>query len=365
MTRKNCLNILFLTQTPIRGASARYRVYQFLDFLESEGISCKVSPAISDSAMRRLSLRGSFLDRVVVYSQPIIRRAIDMFRLKRYDLIFLQRDILIHFPPIVEWMISRFNKNLIFDFDDALYTFPQGSKYAFFYRLRGKNKIPAIIRMAKHVITGNRHLEKYAFNFNKNVTIIPTCINTDKYLVKDNYIISNHTVIGWIGRPGSAIYLKQIEQVFRKLSTKYNIVLRAVGVKDIYMEGVNIEAKEWNIDDEINDLHGFDIGIMPLSFDEWTKGKSAAKLLQYMAVGIPVVCSAVGANCDIVEDGRSGFLVKTEDEWISKLSLLIEKKELRQRMGRAGRVLVEKCYSLKVNALRLKEVLERVAAYDA
>jgi len=354
------MKVLFLTQTPEIGASARYRVYQFVDYLKSQGILCVVSPANSMKVARNLTLRASFLDRMIGYGQPVVRRFFDLFRVRDYDVIFLQRDIFIHLPAVFEWLISRLNRNLIFDFDDALYTFPSGGKFSFLYRLRGRNKIQKIIKMAKFVIVGNNHLKTYSQRFNANIEVVPTSINTDKYSVKEDYKIKGVPVIGWVGRPGSSLYLQKFKDIFIELSKKHNFILKTVGAGRLDIEGVKIVNEDWKAENEVSQILSFDIGIMPLSDSEWTKGKSATKILQCMAAGVPVVCSAIGANCDIVKDGENGFLAVTKDDWIRDLSLLIENEDLRIKFGEAGRATVEDGYSVKVNALKLKKVLEKV-----
>jgi glycosyltransferase involved in cell wall biosynthesis len=112
------------------------------------------------------------------------------------------------------------------------------------------------------------------------------------------------------------------------------------------------------LDHEAADLHSFDIGLMPMPDNPWTQGKCAFKALQYMAVGIPVVCSPVGMNTEVVQDGVSGLLAGSEAEWIEKVSLLIENQGLREAMGRRGRAAVEERYSVKANFPKFLRVLE-------
>src|SRR3990167_3794048 len=99
---------------------------------------------------------------------------------------------------------------------------------------------------------------------------------------------------------------------------------------------------------------------MPLPDDEWAKGKCGFKIIQYMACGIPAVASAVGNNKEIILDGLNGFLVHSRDEWINRISSLIEDGELRFRLGSAGRRLVEEDYSLHKYAPRYCEAIKRV-----
>ncbi len=101
---------------------------------------------------------------------------------------------------------------------------------------------------------------------------------------------------------------------------------------------------------------------MPLPDNPWSRGKCGLKALQYMALGIPTVCSDVGVNADIIRDGDNGFLAATEEEWVEKLRRLLRSAQLRQQLGRAGRATVEARYAAQVQAPRVYRILESVVA---
>ncbi|MGD0709783.1 MAG: glycosyltransferase, partial [Bacteroidales bacterium] len=75
----------------------------------------------------------------------------------------------------------------------------------------------------------------------------------------------------------------------------------------------------------------------------------------YMAMEIPTVMSAVGVNKEIISEGVNGFLASSEDEWITKLSLLIESEELRKKIGIEGRKTVIEKYSVDSQKQRYLE----------
>ncbi len=86
---------------------------------------------------------------------------------------------------------------------------------------------------------------------------------------------------------------------------------------------------------------------MPLPDDEWARGKCGLKGLQYMALGIPTIMSPVGVNSDIIRDGENGFLAASTEDWVAKVSRLVDDAELRLRVGAAARNTVVDKYSLK------------------
>ena len=121
-----------------------------------------------------------------------------------------------------------------------------------------------------------------------------------------------------------------------------------------------IEQVQWEGKEEIAALQSFDIGLMPLPDDPWTRGKCGFKLLQYQAMGIPVVCSSVGINKTIVTEGVNGFLAHTNEEWFDRVSRLVTSPDLRARMGAAGRRIVTNEYSLKSLWPRFFSIIKKV-----
>jgi glycosyltransferase involved in cell wall biosynthesis len=149
--------------------------------------------------------------------------------------------------------------------------------------------------------------------------------------------------------------------VFETLQRKHpEIKIHLIGAKRFESEGIDIKFFDWSEVTEIGLLSEFDIGIMPLTDDRWSKGKGGLKILQYFAMGIPIVCSPVGINNELVDDGWNGFLAKNTYEWIQKLELLIENKKLRKEMGKAGRNLVEQRFDLKKSVAYIEDITRKV-----
>ena len=137
--------------------------------------------------------------------------------------------------------------------------------------------------------------------------------------------------------------------------------LRIVGARpDAAREGA-LAFEPWSEAAEVSLIQTFDIGIMPLTDTPWARGKCGYKLIQYMACGLPVIASPVGVNSDIVEHGVNGFLADTEEEWAQAISTLLSDRELRHRMGAAGRKKVEAEYSLQVWGPKVAAMIRDVA----
>ncbi len=356
------IKVLFLTQTPQSGASARYRVYQFLESLRGSGIDCVVSPAVSESLLKDYLGSKNIITKFHFYGSQILKRITEVAKIKDFDIVFLQRDIVVHFYPFLEKMISGVNKNIIFDFDDAIHLLPPDKKTNFFFNLMwDRGKIEKIIRLSKQVIAGNNFLREYAEKFSKNVTVIPTSIDLKLYNSDQKpRRFSEKIIIGWIGSEFTFTYLERIFPVFIELAKKYKIELKVIGARRPLMEGLEISYKDWDLKSEIAEIYSFDIGVMPLADDAWSRGKSGTKLLQYMAAGVPAVASPVGINKEIIHDEENGFLAHTPLEWVRKISCLIENKILAERMRIEARKTVERDYSTEVNAPKLLKVIKDV-----
>jgi len=122
------------------------------------------------------------------------------------------------------------------------------------------------------------------------------------------------------------------------------------------LPGVEHTWRSWSAETETQELGGFDIGIMPMPDDDWARGKCALKALQYMAMGVSTVASAVGTNREVIEHGRNGFLAVTTQDWVECIARLADNGDLRRDLGGAGRRTVEERYSMRKSA----ESFERV-----
>jgi glycosyltransferase involved in cell wall biosynthesis len=209
-------------------------------------------------------------------------------------------------------------------------------------------------------MVGNPYLAEFARQVNDNVTIIPTTIDTSKYKPVKTRERNGPLVIGWTGSYSTVQHLDTMRGAIKKLSESESFRLRVIGTPSYNIEGVETEAMQWCAATELEDLSEIDIGMMPLPDDNWSKGKCGLKALQFMALGIPTICSPVGVNTDIIQDNENGLIADSEDEWVEKLQRLLKSRDLRERLGRAGRQTVEERYSAVAQAPRVFELLKSV-----
>jgi len=353
------MTVLFIVPYCSMGASNRYRVEQYLPYLKSNGIEYRLRPFVFEEFYKILYLKRKYLMKIIYFIKAFLNRILDISRLYKYDLVFIHREACPFGPPIFEYIVYFFKKPLIFDFDDAIYLQnfnPANRMYSF---LKFPSKTKSIIRISSCVIVANKFLKEYACRHNKNVYIIPTPIDTERF--KPTAKPSNRITIGWIGSPTTAPYLKIILPVMRILRQKYDFCLKIVGSgENSFVKDIKVENIAWQLNREIEDFQSIDIGIYPMPDTLWACGKAGFKAIQYMAVGVPVVASPVGMVKDIIQDGVNGFLADSAEDWTRKLSRLIGDSQLRQNIGLNGRKSVEEKYSVIINAQKFIDRIKNV-----
>jgi glycosyltransferase involved in cell wall biosynthesis len=335
-----------------------------LDYLEKEGIESRVWPALPQWLWENYNKSPDLITKSHFYLYQVFRRLGDILKIHTFDAVFLQRDIIVHLYPFLEKLIALRQRRIIFDFDDAIYLYPAQKKTGIFFNLFwDRKKIERILKLSCQVIAGNNFLRDYALQFNRQVNLIPTSIDLKLYPFKAPLPVkSDKLTIGWVGSPGTFGYLENIFPALIKLSKEIPLRLVVVGSRGASLAGLDITYRDWNLNSEIEDICSFDLGVMPLSDDPWSRGKSATKLLQYMAAGVPAIASPVGVNSEIIKDGINGFLAGDDAEWREKILCLARDKALAQGIALEARKTVERDYSVEVNAAKLAKVIREAAA---
>ncbi len=353
------MRVLFVTQYGPLGASSRTRVFQYLPILEAEGIETVVRTVIPDVWSTRLGHDGA-VRRLLYYVFSFARTVWVAFWtvlfLGDYDRVVIQKVL---FPGPIARLLKRCREKVVYDFDDAIFT--TDTPLGLLGRLSGWRRgasLPRMLYASRVAIVENDYTKDYAGQFCDRVEIITGPIDTDRYSPRDS-ADAQQVILGWIGSQTTTAYLDRITDILDRVAeVRPNVRLRLIGARPVRTKRIETEARQWSLDTEVEDLTGCDVGLMPLPDDLWTRGKGGYKLLQYGAVGLPVVASPVGVNKEIVVDGETGFLVSDEEDWVSRLIELVDDPELRTRMGRAGRERMLQQFSLGHSSRKLIEILK-------
>ncbi len=338
----------------------RFRIEQWESILAAGGVELTYAPFETDELKAVLHTGGNVLAKVGAVSKNMRLRSRELDNIGEYDLVYLFREAAILGPPWFERKIAKAGVPIVFDLDDAIFVSYKSPSNGYLSYLKFPTKTAEICSLSAHIMPGNEYLRDYCGKYNQNLTVIPTTIDTDKYTVVERPEPETVT-IGWSGSFSTVQHLDTIRDVLQELAKTENFRLRVIGTPNYKIPGVDTEAMQWRSSTELDDLREIDIGLMPLPDEDWSRGKCGLKALQYMALGIPTICSPVGVNSTIIKDGENGYLADGTAEWVEKLKLMLHSPELRRNIGRAGRKTVEDEYSAKVIAPKVLEIFRSVA----
>lgn len=289
--------------------------------------------------------------RIEEYRGGVKRRLAILRSARDYEAVILHRKLI---NPLELRLLRHYSRRLVFDFDDAVMF--RDSNAACQKSASRRRGFASLAAGSDLLIAGNSYLAGWAGRYNRRVVVIPTAV--DLSVFPDTSVPPRANVIGWIGSGSNLVYLEQAAPALSRLAREgERFVFKLISDSFREIAGVETIRKHWSKEDEVKDLLSLAVGIAPLRDDPWAGGKCAFKIIQYFAAFRPVVCSPVGANREIVQAGVNGLFAASASEWRDSLRRLLRDPRLREEMGRAGRRLVEKSFSLQAISPRLEEAL--------
>lgn len=334
----------YFTRYSRRGPSSRYRVFQFEGRYRDAGVSLDAQVLFDDRYFE--ILRSSFpAARKPSYILSRYLQRKEVLRSYTADLVVVEHQLYPYLPFVFER--KSLPARYLLEFDDAIY-------------LKHPRKMPGLIREAAAVITGNRILAEYALQFHSDVHVVPTVLDTDVFAPREK-APSDRIRIGWTGLEYNFDYLRLLAPVFRNLVAKYPVEVVILSGSSPSGFHFPFRFETWDPERETEQINEFDIGVMPLEDDSWSRGKCGMKLLQFMSMQIPAVASPVGVNREILQEGVNGFTARSLAEWEERLAMLIQDADLRRRMGIAARERIVRDYSVDVWFPKILDLLRRYA----
>lgn len=265
------------------------------------------------------------------------------------DVVILQRRLL---PRWQLYLLRRAARFLVFDFDDAVFLHNSYSPRGL-YSAKRLRRFAATCRAADAVVAGNGFLHDQAERWAGRVEIIPTCIDPRRYPVAAHDRTGAGVQLAWVGSSSTLKGLEAIRPVLDDIGGAVpGLSLKVICNRFPQFAHLPVLACPWSEATEGEELAAADIGISWVPDDLWSQGKCGLKVLQFMAAGLPVIANPVGVQATIVRHDENGFLAETPAEWVEAVGRLAHDPELRRRMGRAGRRLVETSYSMAFGAAR-------------
>jgi glycosyltransferase involved in cell wall biosynthesis len=311
--------------------SARARVRQYIGPLNRLGIQVREYPLPWGNILPR-----PFALRPLWMAATAVSRTAALTCSWKADVTWISRQLLPAFAPLQA--IAK--RPMILDVDDAVWLNTGG------HRARD-------LAMASDLIVcGNSFLANQFSRWNSNVTVIPTAVNTAWYRPHRTTRDSPPAlVLGWTGTSGNFPFLYSIERallrVLQRCAQAKLLVIADRPPQFKMLPESRVEFERWTPRTELAAFARMAVGLMPLADNEWCNGKCSYKMLCYMAAGLPVVVTAAGMNREVLALGEVGLSAASEREWIDALTALLDNVSLRQRMGAAGRAVVEDRFSLQ------------------
>lgn len=318
--------------------SSRFRIRQYIRRLAEHGVIVKEHKPFSE---KTYYFPGPF---------KAVNRISSLFRSRDADMVWISRG----FVEGYETFERLLKRPRILDVDDAVWLLGPFGRFT----------MPDIARAMDAVTAGNSYLAEYFGKYCKEVHIVPTAIDLDRYTLRPESADEQQDrfVIGWTGLASNFKYLETIEPVLSRFLREYDraelMLISDRPWEHRLLPPDKVRFTPWSVEKEASVLHLMSVGIMPLSDDKWSRGKCAFKMLQYMGVGLPVIVSPVGMNRDVLEKADIGFAASSPEQWYEALVSLYNEKSLGVELGLAGRKVVEQFYNADIIARDLADIFK-------
>ena len=352
------MKLTILSRYSRLGASSRLRTLQYATRLEQAGFAVTVDSLFGDGYLQSL-YSGRRCKRTILRS--LLSRWGRCRTARDADVIWLEKEALPWLPWGVERLALPRGVPIVSDFDDAIFHNYDLHESPLVRRVLGE-KIDRVMAHSALVTAGNSYLAERARRAGaRRIEIVPSVVDAEAYQPAPARETDSTPRIGWIGTPQTwARYGEPRLAFFQEIARSQGLRFHLVGARlDAVSDGL-FDFVPWSEAGEIAAIQDMDIGIMPLDCSPWEQGKCGYKLIQYMACGLPVVASPVGANTEIVTHGETGFMASSEAEWRDALVTLAEDPDLRRKMGKAGRQRVLENYSIQAQGDRVADFLAEV-----
>ena len=355
--------VLFIATYPADLAPGqRYRFEQYFSAIRAAGGEATLSPFYSGSTYRIIHGPGSLFFKIALTVWGFVRRLRDVLRARLYDAVFVYREA----SPVnlytLEATLLAVARYSLYDFDDSIWIQDTSEANRAFLFLKSGSKVPKIIAKADRTLVANPYLQAYAEQVGGNVHIMPTTIDAAMYDAQIAYRTGAELTVGWTGSNTTLKYLVDLMPVLERVFNQVPFKLRVVGGSEMVLDTkIPVELVRWSSEREVDDLLPMDVGINPMPVAPWTRGKSALKVMQYMALGIPSICVRYDFSEIFIRSGENGLLAADDDDWEQSLLRLLMDDALRERLGRVGR---ETIHSGFTNTVHEERFLMHLRAED-
>jgi len=319
--------------------------------LTPAGITFDYAPFEDDELHAVLYTRGRVSEKIRLMSKAYARRFARMRAIRDYDAVLVYREAALIGPELFERWVAHTGVPIIYQLDDPLYVPYRSPANGYLSYLKFFGKVGRIARMSAITIVNAPQHHEYVSRYTSQIRTIPILVDGDEYRYEQRRRTDADLVrIGWTGSPTTAPNLKLIARPLRRLADREDVELVMIGGGDFRLPSVPLHVVPWQASTEVDDLRRLDIGLLPVPVTEWNKRKFFMKLIQYMSLGIPPVCTPIGANPNVVLHGENGLLADDEADWDAALTRLVEDPDARAAMGDAAARTAHASYTVQARA---------------
>lgn len=319
--------------------------------LAPEGITLHFSAFETQALRDVLGRRGHSLAKVAEMLRAYYDRVLSVRNTEKYDAVLVYREAAMVGPALLERLVVRRGLPLIYQLDDPLHVPYRSPVNGYLSYLKFFGKVKTICRLSTTVIVNSTPIEAFARQYNRNVWKIPSMVDTDRYqYIARDPSEKKQTCVGWSGSNSTTLNLQVVSPVLQALSARDDCSIHLLGPTSVNLPGVDFTVQPWSGETEVQDLRQLDIGLVPVADIPWNHWKFFYKVVQYMALGIPPVCTPIGSNVEVIEHGVTGFLAESPAEWLGALERLVTDAGLRADMSERVAEVAQTRFSLASNA---------------
>jgi glycosyltransferase involved in cell wall biosynthesis len=339
------------------GAGYTYRVKHWQEILIQKGLKVESVVVIKDAKTFFNESSPENLQKFIL--KNIRMRIKHIIYSRQFKILIVRRNIVVYNQygkNFMEKFLSAAHSNCILDFDDDIGAQEPKPTKSFFNSIvqQTPKQFYESFKYYTGFICGSNHLNEILqkHHSSKNVLIMPTCVDYNNFEPKNYSNKSTNTItFGWIGGNHNLFLIESIIPFMNELSKEFNIELLIIAGIDFYNFNANFPVffEKYSLETEKNSLRKIDVGLMPLTNDDISKGKCGFKLLQYMGLGIPGIASAVTINNEIINDEINGWLVKHHDDWLIQLRKVAQSICSLSEIGKKAAESVKEKYSFDAN----------------
>ncbi len=308
------MKILALTFGDFDCASTYYRILQYIKPLSNSGIE---------------------------FSHFQAKCFQDFDSIPKYDYVILQKTILsVRKVRKLALLANRF----IYDADDRMWLAPF-KEHSFFTRIRIRHRMRCIARLAHVCTVANEIIAEDIKQFGGTTEIVPMALNGTTWYPEKSP--KNQIIIGWTGAPVNLPYLKEILPSIKAVLQSFGSCRFLIHCgKDPAWQDIEYSYVPFVPGSEPEIVRSFDIGLLPLPDNPFSDGKSPIKALQYLASGVPVICSKTLACENLFKDQRVALFSENLTEWRTNLQMLCQDSEYRKLISSKGLKFFEENHDL-------------------